>query len=96
MCYDLPAGTGSRTMCYTYTYPSSGTVIMKYAVRLNCSGNANCTAGMSGNYNSCSSSSSCNGGSTYVKTYDINCNLVYGSGVSIGTSCGTGSYVPGK
>lgn len=83
-------------MCYTYTYPSSGTVIMKYAVRLNCSGNANCTAGMSGNYNSCSSSSSCNGGSTYVKTYDINCNLVYGSGVSIGTSCGTGSYVPGK
>src|SRR3954470_5282380 len=98
LCYDLPAGTGSKTVCYSYTYPSSGTIIMKYAVRYNCSGPANCTAGMSGSYNSCSSSSACSGGpSTYVKTYDINCNLIYGSGASIGTGgCSNGNYVPGQ
>jgi gliding motility-associated-like protein len=96
LCYDLPAGTGSKTVCYTYTYPSSGTIIMKYAIRFNCSGVANCTAGMSGNYNSCSNANSCGGGGTTIKTYDINCNVVNSSGVSIGTSCSSGNYVPGK
>ena len=38
VCYTVPAGTGTQTVCYRYTYPTSGNVTMKYVVQYSNSG----------------------------------------------------------
>jgi gliding motility-associated-like protein len=98
-CYTLPVGTGTQTVCFRYTYPSSGNVTFKYMLEYSTGAGCNnntCSVFASAAYNNagCLSPTAC-GASVIIKTYDNNCNFVMNN-AGIGTTCGGGNFIPGQ
>ncbi|MCB0397241.1 MAG: gliding motility-associated C-terminal domain-containing protein [Flavobacteriales bacterium] len=95
-CYKFAQNQLPRTVCYTYRYPTSGTVQFRWLTD-NRPCNGSCTYGGSSTTNSTFGCNNLGGptcGTTNINTYDESCNLV-GPGFPIGTGCGSGMF-PGQ
>lgn len=91
----IAPGNGLMTVCYRYTYPSSGTVSFKTAIQTACG--TECAISYGTNYNAgCTPNANCSGGSISIRTFSDNCTFMM-NGTAIGGNCvGGTAFVPGQ